>query len=114
MLREISCAMGMDAGLGPQREKGASLFATLRPGKSRALCNAISDNAAQQVRLTDKAGNVGACRPAIDLSRAGNLLQAPAAHQGNAVRECHGFILIVSHEQEGDPDFTLQRLQFSL
>src|SRR5436853_7503286 len=50
----------------------------------------------------------------VDLAGRGDLLKRAVAQQRDAVREYHGFFLIVGDKKKSDTDFALQGFQFAL
>ena len=69
---------------------------------------------AQKVCLANELGGVSSRGMGVDFSGSGNLFQGAVAEKRDAIRERHGFFLIMGDEQEGDADFALQSFELGL
>ena len=100
--------------LGPEREQGGARGSGEGKSQRAGARDSVREFGAQEIGPADESRGVRRGRPQINLARRGHLLQFARAHQGNAVGKRHGFVLIVRHEDEGDPHVALERLQFGL
>ena len=65
----------------------------------------------EDVQRADEGGDEARFRPVVDLERRAELLDPALAHHDDPVRHGQGLFLVVRHEDRGDAERALQRLQ---
>ena len=103
--------------LGPKRERdgGALGRGELRHDEGagaepheRALALLPGDHAVEKIGRAEEGGDERRRRPAVQLLRRADLLEAPAAHHRDPVRDRQRLLLVVRHVDRGDAERLLQ------
>src|SRR6266481_5406812 len=98
----------------PKRKESGRVRFFEGPAQGAAVCDAAADFATEQIGLPDELCGVSRHRTLIDFAGRSDLLESTIAKQGDAVGEGHGLFLVMSDKKEGDADFALESLQFTL
>ena len=70
--------------------------------------------ARQQVGRADEAVDEQGLRPVVDRDRRVELLDLALVHDGDAVGDAHRLVLVVRHQDGGEPELALQALDLDL
>ena len=64
--------------------------------------DAVGDLGVKEIGLAYELGRVRRGWAGVDFARGGNLFEGAILEEGDAIGEGHGFVLIVSDEEESD------------